>query len=376
MKANYYFRTLLVVLFIFNFGTNLFSQTVKTKPFLVFHGRVDLSEIYDDNILDYSPLDIIKFDLPKYNPSNLKKYSIAQVSDNITNVRFKFGTTLNIFKRNPTLIALRWNQYIYGASNIRNYNSYQLDLKQYFVKKNYFNIKYSNLPRFYLRNFWYHQIPERNPYHLFSRYVEAILNKQTVSLNVGRKINKIVQLEIGYGYAYSDYNREFSERNSNAHIIKGNLDINPSRIVSFDVGYQNTLSKARGGENYDSTISDISYRSNEIEIGFNLHLRSILKLPITVKSNLNYEFQNYLSSKIPVDTLDRLGNPLSYGDKYHYGRIDKFYKLSAELSYLLTKKIDLYFMYQYSRNKTILPKTNDAGSFQTHQVGGGARINF
>lgn len=369
-------RIVYVIFLIFVTTAINYGQTTQNKYELTFHGRVDISEMYDDNILDYSPLDIIKYDLTKYSPSNLKKYSIARISDNVTNLKFKYGTKINIFKNNPTSLTLKWNQYIYGASSIRNYNSYQIDLKQYFIRKNYLNITYSNLPRFYLRNFWYHQIPERNPYRLFSRYVEAFLNKQSVSLNVGRKFNKLVQFEVGYGYAYSDYNREFSERNSSAHIIKGNVDINPSRIISFDLGYQNTLSKARGRENYDSTISDISYRSNEIEIGFNLHLRSIIKIPISLKCNLNYEFQKYLSSKNPIDTVDRLGNPLSYGDKYHYGRKDKYYKLSTELSYDLTKKIDLYFLYQYSRNKTNLPETNDAGSFQTHQVGGGVRINF
>jgi opacity protein-like surface antigen len=376
MKMYLYSRIIFVLLLTLVAATTNQSQTAQKKFKLTLHGRVDISENYNDNILDYSPQDIIKFDLPKYSPANLKKYSIGQIGDNISSIKFKVGTNFKIFKRNPTLMKVRLNQYAYGKDNIRDYYSFQYEFKQYFLTKYYFDFNYYNLPHYYLRNFWYHQIPERNPYHLYSRYAEAFLDKQVISFGLGGKINKKLRAEIGYGYGYANYNREFSERNNSIQMINGDIDLRLSRLFSINSGYRHSLSIARGRKNIDSTISDISYRSNEISVGLNIRFRSLVNLPFTLRTNFTYEYQKYLSQKHPIDTLDRLGNPLSYGDKYHFGRIDKYYKISTELSYLITKKIDLYLSYHYARNRTNLSETNDAGSFQSHQVGAGMRLSF
>ncbi|MBI5476044.1 MAG: hypothetical protein HY964_04830 [Ignavibacteriales bacterium] len=376
MKTYLYSRIIFVLLLtLIAVATNQ-SQTAQKKFKLTLHGRVDISENYNDNILDYSPQDMIKFNLPKYNSTNLKKYSIGQIGDNISSIKFKVGANFKIFKRNPTSINMRMNNYLYGKDNIRDYYSFQYELKQYFLTKYYFDFNYYNLPHYYLRNFWYHQVPERNPYHLFSRYVEAFLDKQVISFGLGGKITKKLRAEIGYGYGYTNYNREFSERNNSIQMINGDIDLRLSRLFSINSGYRHSLSIARGRKNIDSTISDISYRSNEISVGLNIRFRSLVNLPFTLRTNFTYEYQKYLSQKNPIDTLDRLGNPLSYGDKYHFGRIDKYYKISTELSYLIAKKIDLYLSYYYARNRTNLSETNDAGSFQSHQVGAGMRLSF
>jgi hypothetical protein len=376
MKMYLNSRIIFVLLLTLVAATTNQSQTVQKKFKLTLHGRVDISENYNDNILDYSPQDMIKFNLPKYNSTNLKKYSIGQIGDNITNYKFKVGTSFKLFNGNPTSINMRMNNYLYGRDNVRSYSSFQFDIKQYLLKTYHFNFTYYNLPHYYLRNFWYHQIPEWNPYHLYSRYSEAFLDKQVISFGLGSKISKKLDAEIGYGYGYANYNREFSERNNSIQMINGDIDLKLNRLFSINSSYKHSLSLARGRKNIDSTISDISYRSNEISVGLNIRFRSLVNLPFTLRTNFTFEYQKYLSQKNPIDTLDRLGNPLSYGDKYHFGRIDKYYKISTELSYLITKKMDLYLSYYYARNRTNLSETNDAGSFQSHQVGAGMRLSF
>ncbi len=376
MKANH--RLIASAITVILVGTSMAGQVKNSKKSNSFtiHGRIELSNSYNDNILDYSDRDIAKFDSVKYASSNLKKFSINRTSDNITTARLRLVTTFRIIDNAPTTINLRLNQSFNNANHIRNYTSAQLEVKQVLMKKNYLTLGFSSLPRYYLRNYWYHQKPERNPYHLFSRYVEAYLSKKSYSIDIGRNFNKRISGEIGYEYEYTSYNREFNERNNSTHNLKFDADIQVNKVIKFSGAYGYAISWASGRVNPDSTIADISYRSNKFSFGLNISMKPLIGIPLRWKNNLVYENQNYLSGKIPVDTIDANGAKISYGDKYHYGRKDNFYRINTELTFQFFTNFDIFLQYFWEQNKTNLAETSDAGSYQTHQVGVGARATF
>lgn len=343
------------------------SETTQHKVKLSFFGRLDLSTNYNDNILDYSPIDIVKMDSVKYASNNLKKFSINRLSDNITSAKIRLTFSANWFAHNPSTFRLKNNSYLYASNYIRNYSYWEFEVRQTFLRKNHFSLTYSNLPRYYLRNFYYHQIPERNPYKLFSRYVEAYLHKQGFAVEVGRNFTRRVSLNMEYEHEDAKYNREFSERDNRTDNLKMSASYNISRLVDVSGSYRYSLSMANGRDNPDSTISDISYRSNRYAVGADFSLKSLIGIPLLLNTDAIFEYQKYLSNKIPI---------LSYGDKYHYSRKDKFYKISTALTYRFSRKFDLYLQYLWEKNTTNLAETSDAGSYQTHQIGIGASVLF
>jgi hypothetical protein len=364
----------LLVLLPFSVYSQTASQSGSNR--VTIHGSVDISTSYNDNILEYSSGDRAKFSLVKYAPANWKKFSIDRLDDYITSVKLRAGTTFNLIDHAPTSICLRTSQYLYHTTQMRNYDSWQAQMKQNFLKKNYVTLTYNTLPRYYLRNYWYIQVPERNPYRLFDRYVEAFISKQAYSFDVERKFSKKFSAEIGYEHEYIEYNREFSERNNHRYNLMVSSRLKITKVIELKENYCYTQSWADGRYNPDSTIVDISYKAHRIGLGFDVSLKSLFKIPLKWTNNFIFESQSFLSNKIPIDTVDADEEPISYGDKYHYGRKDKFYKITTELTYRLLKNFDVFARYSWEENKTNLPETTDAGNYQDHQVGGGIKVSF
>jgi hypothetical protein len=351
-----------IILILFPFAANGQTSSQSSMDRLTIRGYVDISTNYNDNILEYSSGDIEKFGLAKYSSSAWKKFSINKLNDNITIAKFRAASTLNLFNRAPTSISLRTYQYLYHSSQIRNYGSWQAQLRQYFLRNNYISFTYNAIPRYYLRNYWYHQIPERNPYRLFDRYVEAYIKKQSYSIDVGRKFSTKFSAEAGYEHEYIEYNHEFSERNNHRYNVTFSARLKTGKIFEWSGNYSHTQSWADGRNNPDTTLVDISYKAYRIGIGLDLQLRPILKIPLKWSHDFTYESQAYLS-----DRTD---------DVYHYGRKDESYRFTTALAYRIFKNLDVYIQYYWEENKTNLPETNDAGDYQKHQIGGGIKVTF
>ena len=170
------------------------------------------------------------------------------------------------------------------------------------------------------------------------------------------------------------------------HLISLGATVNISRVIGTSVSYRFAMSSANGREIKDSsTIADISSREHRIGLGLDISLKQLFNIPLKISSDCSYENQTYLSEKnyvhIEGDSVDVFNNKYhyiiaDYGDKYHYGRIDNLYRISTEISYKIMKALNLYVQYVWEQNKTNLPETNDAGSYQDHRVGGGAEYSF
>ena len=74
--------------------------------------------------------------------------------------------------------------------------------------------------------------------------------------------------------------------------------------------------------------------------------------------------------------VSRADRRFRYGDRYHYGRIDRFYRVSNELVYKLSSDIEVFVEHSWEQTSTNNEDVGDTGSYQTHQFGGGVEFGF
>ena len=151
-------------------------------------------------------------------------------------------------------------------------------------------------------------------------------------------------------------------------------------MIGLSTSYRFSTNWANGRDIADSTIADISSRTQRVTFGVDISLKNLLNLPAKISNDFSYEHQAYLSEKkyVHIDSVDVFNNPIiiDYGDKYHYGRIDNLYRISTEVSYRFMRAFNVFLQYVWEQHRTNLPETSDAGSYQDHQIGGGVEYSF
>lgn len=350
------------------------DQPDSTSDKTSFSGFVSLAWNYDDNILDYSVNDLSALEIiPQPGPP---RFSIDKRMDNIFVAKLRVGMSVPLVFGKPTLFHLRYRQHLYAASTIKNFVGWELVVKQYFSKNDYASVGLSLLPHYYVRDIFYHQPRFPNPNRLPSRYIQESINKNGFDLEYGRRFFRRLWAAAAYEYDYTQYNPEFSERNNRGHLFSLSGSLNVSRMVGASASYRFSTNWANGRDVPDSSIGDISSRTQRVALGLDILLKNLLDVPVRISSDFTYENQTYVSDKPYVDTVDVFANRITYGDKYHYGRIDNLYRISTEVSYRIMKALNLFIRYVWQQNRTNLPETNDAGSYQTHQAGGGVEYSF
>ena len=340
-----------------------------------FSGYVSFAQMYDDNVIDYSLNDLVLLgSIPKP-----VKFSVDKPMDNIYVGKLRLSLSTPLFMAEPTVISLRYRQYIYGVGTIKNYFSWELGVKQFVSKTDYVSVGFNLLPHFYVRNVFYKH-PNPNPNGYRSRYVEETINKKGFDLVYGKRLSRRLSATIGYEYENTQYNKDFSERTNLQHLISLGATVNISRVIGTSVSYRFATSSANGRDIKDSTIADISTREHRIGLGLDVSLKPVFRIPVKISNDFSYENQTYLSEKkyVHIDSVDVFNNPIiiDYGDKYHYGRIDNLYRISTEVSYRFMRAFNVFLQYVWEQHRTNLPETSDAGSYHDHQFGGGVEYSF
>jgi hypothetical protein len=332
-----------------------------------FSGLLGITANYNDNILDYSPRDLNQLE---NNPDSVK-FAIRRPSDEFTNVKARLSARPYLFRRNPTLIQLRCSGNLFAASGIRNYFTLGLEIKQSFLRKNFITTSISILPRYYLRNISYRDLTLTPRDWL--KTTEARFQKRSYGLEVGRNVTPRSAVSVGYEYTQTDYNDLLDERDNNTHKVNVDASVRLSPLLKLSGSYSYAISWAKGRELSDS-LTDISYWANRISLETLISLKKDYGIPVSLSTTIVFEYQAYLSGKIyefpPRTFAER------YGDKYHYGRFDRYYRISADLSYQVLQNVDLTLQYFWEHNVANLEETLDAGTYQTHQVGLGVEYAF
>jgi hypothetical protein len=337
------------------------STFVQQESFDWISGSISLNENYDDNIMEYSDAEIAQFNRG-VQPA---KYILSNTSDRVTSLKSRLTISPDLFSRKfRTLFRARFNRYWNRTNSFRTYTTWGVELKQYFWQKNYLSIQSLYLPKFYLRNLYYKRY--RQPTRLPSRYVAEELSKRSYMVEIGRHVTSKLLLSLNYKREYSTYNDEFKERNNTANEYGIESEYRFSRWVrgSVDVSFAELWANGRDMFDdpvYDS-LADISSRMYGLVLSGTVNLKPIIGAALEVQPAVKYEYQEYRSGK-PTDI-------------FHFGRIDRYIKLSTQLRYSFFSPIEWSVQYSWEENRTNLSDPGDAGSFQDNQIGIGVEYSF
>ena len=313
-----------------------------------FSGSFSLGEMYDDNILEYSSADLQVLD----SGSKPTKFEIRTPGDYRTSLDLRVDLNPDLSRRNPTRLRFRFGTDFFARNSAESYQAYAADLKQNFLRRNYFQTGFRYVPSYYLRNL----VQVDTATGARGKYQKADFSKQSYFFELGRKFSPHFGLSLGYGYEKIDYNSEFDERDSKANIYYGDLDFGLGKYVSLNIGYSRKDSKARGADMM-LLIEDVSSKTDRFDFGLDLNLKQALGIPVSFAPSYTYEYQKYTTFK----TLDT----------YHYGRKDNYYRISSELSYGWGRNFRQYLRYSYERNKTNKQGTLDVGDYKANRVSSG-----
>ncbi len=326
-------------------------------------GIVGVSTLYNDNLLDYSPGDLLLLD----NSLKPAKFAVKRSFDVLYGLRARINFSPDLLEGENTTVHVRFGRWFDAVNSIRDFTSWGGGIKQSFWKKNYIAAGFNVLPSYYLRSLYYSHL--RSSVRLRSQYLEAWLEKHSYSMELGRQFNSRLTCSVGYEQIVTDYNQEFTERGNRTHSVTLDAAVKITHWLRTEAGAGHAISWAKGRTMSDS-LSDISYRAETAHIGATILLKPLLGVPLEFSSDLLFEYQTFLSGKI----YNMYTRP--WGDKYHYGRIDRFYRLVSELDYHVLEAVEVTLQYAWDQNTTNLPETGDAGSYLKHEVGGGVRVSF
>lgn len=313
-----------------------------------FSGSFSLGEMYDDNILGYSSADLQVLD----SGSKPTKFGIRNPGDYRTSLDLRVDLNPDISRRNPTRMRFRLGTDFFARSSVENYQSYGADLKQNFLRSNYFQTGFRYVPSFYLRNL----VQVDTATGARGKYLKADFSEQSYFFELGRRFSPHFAISFGYAHEKIDYNSGFDERDSRGNSYYGGLDFGIGRNVGLNIGYSRKDSKAKGADMM-LLIEDISSKTDRFDFGLDFNLRKALGIPLSFAPSYTYEYQKYTTFK----TLDT----------YHYGRKDNDYRISSELSYGWGRNFRQYLRYSYERNKTNKQGTLDVGDYKANRVSSG-----
>lgn len=324
-------------------------------------GGIALSQNYDDNFLEYSSTEIRQFN----EGTRPTKYVLENTTDLVTSLRTRITLAPPLFSGGfRTLLRAKLNRSWNRTNSFRTYTTWGLELKQFLWEKNSIAFQFNSLPKYYLRNIFYHRY--RQVSRLPSQYIPEELSKKSYAVELGRRLTPKLTAAFNYKQERATYNQEFYERSNTARDYALETDYRFSRWIrgGLDLTFSELWAHGRddvGSPAHDS-LSDISSRSVRIMATCIVNLKPWIGVPLEVQPELTLEHQTYLSGK-PWDA-------------FHFGRIDRYAKFATELRYPLLRRLDCSLQYSWEQNRTNLGDTGDAGSYQEHRVGVGMEYSL
>ncbi len=303
-------------------------------------GWISVENLYDSNILDYSKTDLKLLE----NNSPSPKFYIKQPDDVITSLENKLKFEATFLKKKPTDLTLDFDLNFYSVNSVHNYQIYQIGVKQKMFSKNFLLLEQGFIPRYYLRHLWDHET---------SSYRMAKFKRRWTGLEWQIQNLSKFSFGIGYIYRFTNYNHDFDERDTKAHSFQVEVECEISKRANSKISYVYTNRKAKGKNDPDTLVADISNRSHLIGLQFDLQLRSLLGFSLSFSPGFEYEWQKYTSVKS--------------SDEYHYRRKDNYFQLDSSFSYRLGKKLIWSVTYSYEDNQADVVSASDPTSYTTHK---------
>jgi hypothetical protein len=290
------------------------------QQILFFDVRMELT--YDDNIINYSDADLDLYG----DDVKPDKFLIESEDDWIITSRIESRIKGKFISGRTAWLDLYFNNYFYTRNEVRRYQKYGLSITQYFMRGGYAEIEYSYIPDYYYRN-------------LFKdSYIETSFSKHFLKAEVGLNLLPSLKGDISYRFQSKTFNEQVRERDLKINGVRLDGIWKMSKMFKFWVYYGLQRAIARGADNPDPDIKDVSYDAWDITLG-SRHYSPYLP---TLKPQLVVSLQ-YRKIKFQTEKLR---------DMYRFGRQDSNYQLRIGTAWQLLYKIGLDIDYKLQAKRS------------------------
>ena len=306
------------------------SRKPKRQQIIFLDARLELA--YDDNVINYSDADL---DLYGDN-ARPDKFAIESKDDWIITSRLAARLKGNFISGRTAWLDLRFNYYHYARNEVRRYQLYGLTARQYFMKGGYGEISYSYLPEYYYRNEYYQ-----------GSYIKADFSKHYLKAEVGADILPSLKGDVSYRLQRKFFNPQFRERNLTVHGVRLDGIWRAIPIFKFWTYYGFERALARGADDPDPDVKDVSYDAWDLTLGVRHYSPFLGELRPELVATFQYRIIKFQTIKIR--------------DIYRFNRRDTNYELRLGTSWHLPFKVRLDIDYYLQAKRVSLQESSVEG---------------
>ncbi len=318
------------------------SSKSRRQQILFFDVRLELT--YDDNIINYSDADLDLYG----DDARPDKFAIESKDDWSVTSRFESRLKGKFISGRTARLDLNFNNYFYVRNEVRRYQKYGLSARQYFIRGGYAEIEYSYIPDYYYRNQFYE-----------GSYIEANFSKHFLKAEVGLNLMPSLKGDVSYRFQSKTFNEEVKERDLAVNGVRLDAIWNASKKFKFWAYYGLERANARGADDPDPDVKDVSYDAWDITLGSRHYSPYLRKLSPQLVVSLQYREIRFQTTK--------------YGDIYRFGRRDSNYEFRIGTAWQLPYMIGLDIDYKlqakrldpyYPSVKSLLEYDSNSISFE------------
>lgn len=311
----------------------------RKQQILFFDVRLELT--YDDNIINYSDADLDLY----VDDARPDKFAIVSKDDWLITSRLKMRLKGKFISGRTAWIDLNFNNYFYSRNKVRRYQKYGLSVRQYFKRGGYTEIEYSFIPDYYYRNQFYE-----------GTYIEASFSKHFLKAEVGLDLLPSLKGDISYRFQSKSFNKEVRERDLTINGVRLDGIWRASKKFKFWAYYGLERATARGADDPDPDIRDVSYDAWGLTLGSRHYSPYLRKL----KPQLVVSFQ-YREIKFQT---------IKYRDEYRFNRRDSNYEFRIGTAWQLpfTIGLDIDYKLQAKRSDLFYPSAKSLLEYDSNSI--------
>jgi len=277
---------------------------------------------YDSNIFLYSEGDKEQFK----DGTNPDRFSgVNSTYDVVTNVYAIGRAKVDFFDFGSSIGSVGVKGDICGKNPAKSYIKIQTSLRQQLGENHLLRFGYSIIPNYFVRTLYARGEP------IGQRYKRAGFTSNNLHLKYWNGISDVFSWWMRYSYENKDYNKYFTDRDTNSHKLTMAMRITPEEWIKFNPYFRYFWHIARGRAGQDISFPDIS--RNGFDTGTGIWL--FPSEPFTVIGRYDFQWANYTTSQSAVE------------DPYHSGRTQGRNRITAKLNYAFNKNINLFTEYVY-----------------------------
>jgi hypothetical protein len=307
--------------------------------------RGEFGVAYISNIFRYSDDDVDDF----LDGRDEKKYPVETADD----VRLEPSFDLSLVREEPgrrkTELRLSVDPRLVVVNGEKSFVKLGVRVKETRTRVVYLLADYYAIPSYHVRYLWDADADTDDPYR------SCDYRKHSVRLEVGSDRSLPVDFIARLKYAYTGYNQNFVEYDSDAWTTGLVAIVRPVRGVRVDLGYALRKLTALGydevGETKGSSDdSDISYEQDEYSLKVRWDAGRVWDVPTVLTLGARLQVRYYQTSKSAED------------DPYHAGREDTSWTFSARSTHQLTEETALEAFYEHRRRSAESDYIEELGS--------------